>query len=1464
MRFKKRNFSALIGFAIILVLGPMVYFGLINPRKSIAAWFDDKWGYRKAVQISNSSGSNLTDFQVSIGIGTSALISSGKMKSDCGDIRITDTNGKLLNHWIEKNTNNSCNKTSTLIWVKVPSIPTSGGTAYVYYGNPSATNTENGKSTFPDYFEDFSGFSDGTDVTSVSSNWSKDVDYSSTFTIDSNRLKMIHPGTAPNEARDGAIYTFPNEITTNFAVDADVTVADSNSYDFMMIVADSGWTGMASSHTYSALWSVIINEDWQGWSGSWSSAQSGLTVGNIYHLGATFDISGDLAKMYVDGTYKIDRTFPDTGTTGLKKIAFGNYGYSSLDSTWYVDNIRVRKSASTDPTSSLSSTEEQSKAPVAYWKFDEGQGQTANDSSSNNINLPITGATWKSEDQCISGKCLYFDGSGDYLRSTDTKVTTIASGASATYSVWFRTGDTTTGTYYPNLMGIRYTGTPYDIFNLRLYQNRLEAEIYEGGSNINIKWSTSVIDNKWHYAALVKNGNNTYLYIDGVLRANSSGSWGEISNSQFIVGAHSTSSGFFNGFLDEVKIYPYARTAAQIKTDYNAGKAHAAAAKGVAVQLGSSNKSSDAFSNGLVGYWKMDEASWSGSAGEVIDSSGNGNHGVGVGTTKPTTGAGKFGNGGVFDGISQYVDAGSNSSLAIPNTITISTWVNPSDVSVCTGATKCDIVARNNAANYLLEAESSGYRFALNADWGNADLRNVGGAPSINTWTHVVATYDGTTMKIYLNGTLAGSKNIATTINTSSGSFMIGRGSGTTYLFKGKLDETRVYNRALSPAEVRQLYEWAPGPVGYWDFENTSIGSSVPDVSGYGNNGGWNGTSTTRWVTGKYGKAGNFNGTSDYVNVADANSLDVNNFTVSFWIKFNSASGNQRLISKGGVSNASNFYLWRNDGNTLVYYGFGKGASKDENSFNPNFTIGQWYKVDLLYNGSAVQVYINGIYKSQMSTTATPNTNASTLEIGYSTISGGNYFNGQIDEVKIYNYARTQKQIVEDMNAGHPAGGSPVGSQIEYWKFDGNLNSSLQNGSTATTLDNVAAKYTNDGKFGKALDFTRLVTGSFTWVDTHTLRDSTKSWATNQWAGYQFSMAWTGSQYCQDTIDSNTATDIVFSSTCNSFGSTLEYDIKKNLYVIAPMPGESTSQVAVSLWFKSNGAPTAQKSIVRAQNDSVALAVNTNSLQSWVLSYTNTITYLKNPHDNNWHYFATTWDGVTQKMYYDGVLVASGALTGTIPSSSRNLHISARNDFGWGGNFNGLVDEVKVYSYALTEDEINLDYNRGAALVLGSLSSGTGNTAPSGSAGQEYCIPGDTSTCSPPVGRWDFNEGVGSSAFDTSGNGNNGGFGTGTAAPTWTKGKIGKSVSFDGVNDTISAGTNSSFEITDEMTFEFWMKPKTLLTDYGAPLSRGGFAAKGYNFDLGTIGYNQIYSRFASDSGWSGEFAPRIPYTPNQ
>jgi len=135
---------------LVFVLG----ISLLSAQTS--EWLDG-WQYRVPITIRENSGNSLGDYQVMVEINTQELISEGKMRDDCGDVRFALENGSLLSYWIES----GCNSQSTRIWVKVPEIPASGTTKiYMYYGNPGAESESDGENVFDD-FADFETDYDG-------------------------------------------------------------------------------------------------------------------------------------------------------------------------------------------------------------------------------------------------------------------------------------------------------------------------------------------------------------------------------------------------------------------------------------------------------------------------------------------------------------------------------------------------------------------------------------------------------------------------------------------------------------------------------------------------------------------------------------------------------------------------------------------------------------------------------------------------------------------------------------------------------------------------------------------------------------------------------------------------------------------------------------------------------------------------------------------------------------------------------------------------------------------------------------------------------------------------------------------------------------------------------------------------------------------------------------------------------
>ncbi|WP_342765585.1 DUF2341 domain-containing protein [Thermofilum sp.] len=97
------------------------------------------------------------NFQHKLTIDTATLISQGKMRSDCGDLRFYKPDGTMLSYWIER----GCNTSNTIVWVLDPDAlnPNQSHNIYMYYGNPRQTSLSNPKSVWI-FFEDFEGSRD--------------------------------------------------------------------------------------------------------------------------------------------------------------------------------------------------------------------------------------------------------------------------------------------------------------------------------------------------------------------------------------------------------------------------------------------------------------------------------------------------------------------------------------------------------------------------------------------------------------------------------------------------------------------------------------------------------------------------------------------------------------------------------------------------------------------------------------------------------------------------------------------------------------------------------------------------------------------------------------------------------------------------------------------------------------------------------------------------------------------------------------------------------------------------------------------------------------------------------------------------------------------------------------------------------------------------------------------------------
>jgi len=155
---KLRCSAKLVASVLIVALVVLAITTFLLPREKevhaqTAMWLTG-WRFRRAVTISNTNSFSIAKYQLRIFINTASLISASKMRSDCGDLRVTDSDGAtLLPYWIEPGT---CNTASTAVWVNVTNIPASGTkTIFIYYGNSTQTSVANPSAVFI-FFDNFS------------------------------------------------------------------------------------------------------------------------------------------------------------------------------------------------------------------------------------------------------------------------------------------------------------------------------------------------------------------------------------------------------------------------------------------------------------------------------------------------------------------------------------------------------------------------------------------------------------------------------------------------------------------------------------------------------------------------------------------------------------------------------------------------------------------------------------------------------------------------------------------------------------------------------------------------------------------------------------------------------------------------------------------------------------------------------------------------------------------------------------------------------------------------------------------------------------------------------------------------------------------------------------------------------------------------------------------------------------
>ncbi|HVV39359.1 MAG TPA: LamG domain-containing protein [Candidatus Paceibacterota bacterium] len=663
---------------------------------------------------------------------------------------------------------------------------------------------------------------------------------------------------------------------------------------------------------------------------------------------------------------------------------------------------------------------------------------------------------------------------------------------------------------------------------------------------------------------------------------------------------------------------------------------------------------------GVTAYWSFDNSTVSGTA--VSDLSGNG-HTLTLINGASITG-GTSGQALTLDGTNQYA-WGLIGTL--PTSVSLSMWVKANDV-----VTEQSILTEEGDG-----APSSGYHFTLvgilNGRFyaGFWDIGDIASSPiNAGQWYNVVLYYDGVahTQSLYLDGVLQGTQsgtwsppsNIYFLAGYQQQSCSFTSASGhcgdLAHYFNGQIDELKGYNRALTSSDISSLQSarshvgvsntgLSRGLVDYWPLDGATTNwttNKTNDIVG-GSTATLNSISTTTApVAGKIGQALQMRAANQYISATAA--APATTYSVSAWVRYQGAtpiSSIRVAVSYGNAGAGST--LW------MGYASDGKLAISNSSFDIKSATVSNsttWHHLVATVTGGVLSAYMDG---ALVNTTSMSSRGSNTLIIGDYTGSIGSFaFPGVVDDVRVYNRALSATEV----------------SQL------------YQQGNVGTNVAHSPAPTTNAGSTNMGLVGYWTFDGSQTSWLTNTTRDSSGQ--------------------------GNTATMVSLGTTTSpvagKIGQALHFNGNAQYVSASGSYPTGTNPRTLCAWAKSDdttfegNADHVVNYGTAATGQAFGFMIHTGN--QWRF-YGHGVDFDTNVSvDTKWHYHCVTYDGATVIYYIDGVNVASAART--LSTTAGNMTFAQRPDLGATNEFNGSIDDVRVYNRALSASEVNQLYLLGA------------------------------------------------------------------------------------------------------------------------------------------------------------------------
>ena len=769
--------------------------------------------------------------------------------------------------------------------------------------------------------------------------------------------------------------------------------------------------------------------------------------------------------------------------------------------------------------------------------------------------------------------------------------------------------------------------------------------------------TVSIADNLWHHLVWTRQGSQSCLYQDNALIDCVTQSTQALSVQSLVLGQEQdnvgggfSSSQAFEGLIDEVLIFDSAISSAEIDVIY------------------------DNQSNGF-GYdgstrtcpppppitppvldLHFDENDWT-TPNSVLDSSGNDFH---ANSTNVSSAPGKVCNAAdmTVSGVNDYITLDKR-ALDGRNKFSISLWYKTPK----TGNQSIISGSNPSSFNELIMWFTSNTRFSPFLHEGTKSITT--GTISDDEWHHLVWTRSGSSNLFYRDGFLQpGSAALSSeTLNITSlilgqEQDRLGGGFDTRQAVEGLIDELLIFDRAIPAAEVSDIFGFQKDGFNYdgsvracpppppitppildlrFDEYDWSTPNSVLDSSGND----FHATATNVSPTlGQVCNAADMtaSGISDYITL-DNRVLDTrSNFSISLWFKTPKTT-NQSLISGANVSSFNELIMWFTS-NTR----FSPFLHESSRTINTTTIAGdEWHHLVWTRAGSMNKFYRDGVLQTGSAVLSAQALDISSLILGQEQDNlGGGFASSQavegiIDELLVFDRAIPASEV-----------NAIFGFQRDGFNYDG----SVRNCTAQVVLDMRFDEISWSGTAGEVID----ETGSFN-----------------------------GQAKGGVTTANSTPAITGNPGTCR-YGS---FDGINDYVEIADAPElDLLTELSVATWIKPETIPSSGLKTILSKDENYEFHLNPAGEIFWWWGTNSFSTSGAGITAGNWYHVAITYKSGKQSIYINGVEKGSRTFTGNLPLNNDPLQIG--QDQGYAGRyFHGLIDEVSIYSNALSATDVN-------------------------------------------------------------------------------------------------------------------------------------------------------------------------------